>query len=153
MLFENVYSTLQIMQENKRLNKYPVTLNGIRTWWCQLLTGGGVSLHLLCDWLQMISETRRTSVETHFMSTVRADNFCPMDHLQCLKVNLLFISPFYIYFHFRFSVHRVFPERQPASSSSSSDSLWIKTTGATDGHKSNNMCFFFLFLYRALKER
>ena len=47
--------------------------------------GGGVSLHLPCDWLQMISETRRTSVETHFMSTVRADNFCPMDHLQCFE--------------------------------------------------------------------
>ena len=65
----------QIMQEIKRLNKSPVTLNGIRTWWCQFLARGRGSLHLPCVWLQMISETRRTSVETHFMSTVRADNF------------------------------------------------------------------------------
>ena len=67
-----------------------------------------------------------------------------------LKVNVPFISPFSVYFHFRFSVHRVFPERQPASSSSdslsySSAALWIKTTGATDGRKSYNARFFFFF--------
>ena len=27
--------------------------------------------------LQMISETQRISMVTHFMSTVHADNFCP----------------------------------------------------------------------------
>ena len=37
--------------------------------------------------LQMIFETQRTSVVTHFMSTVRADNFCPIDRTiwQCFE--------------------------------------------------------------------
>ena len=37
--------------------------------------------------LQMIFETRRTSMVTHFMSTVRADNFCPIDRTiwQCFE--------------------------------------------------------------------
>ena len=37
--------------------------------------------------LQMIFETRRTSMVTHFMSTVRADNFCPINRTiwQCFE--------------------------------------------------------------------
>ena len=69
------------MQENKRLKKYPLTLNGIKTWWCQLLARGGRWALFICRvfGLQMIFETQRTSMLTHFMSTVHADKFCPID--------------------------------------------------------------------------
>ena len=81
MLYENVYPTLQsFMQDNKRLKKYHLTLNGIKTWWCLLLVRGGWALCICRVFsLQMIFETQCTSMVTHFMSTVGANNFCLMD--------------------------------------------------------------------------
>ena len=78
LLYENVYSTLK---------KYPLTLNGIKTWWCQLLARGGALCICHVFGLQMIFEIQRTSVVTHFMSTVSADHFCPMDRTiwQCFE--------------------------------------------------------------------
>ena len=67
-----------------------------------------------------------------------------------MKVNLPFISPFSISFHFcfHFSLFAPFPSANPASCSSdslsySSATFWIKTTGATDGRISNNARYFF----------
>ena len=100
----------------------------------------------------MIFETRRTSMGTHFMSTVRADNFVlPTEpsggeskfavhksFLHFLSLSL-FSSPCFSW------------TANPASSSSSdslnysSATLWIKTTGAIDSRKSYNACFFFFF--------
>ena len=70
-----------------------------------------------------------------------------------LKVNFPFIKPF------TFQSTVFYPNANPASSSSdslsySSATLWIKTTGAIDGRKSNNVRFFFLIpsVNRALKK-
>ena len=48
--------------------------------------GSGLSASAMFG-LQMIFETRRTLMVTHFMSTVRADNFCPIERtiLQCFE--------------------------------------------------------------------
>ena len=107
--------------------------------------GGGALCICRVFGLQIISETRCPSTVTHFMSTVRADEFCPMDRTICsvFKVNLP-IFPF----TFAFQSTVFFPNANPASSSSdslsySSAALWIKTTGATDGRKSHNAHFFF----------
>ena len=62
----------------------------------------------------------------------------------------LVLSPFPFTFAFQSTVF--FPNANPASSSSdslsySSATLWIKTTGATDCRKSNNVRFFFIFIF------
>ena len=74
---------------NKRLKKYPLTLNGIKTWCCLLLAKDWRWALCICHvfGLQMIFETRRTSIVTLFMSTVHADNFCPINRTmwQCFE--------------------------------------------------------------------
>ena len=86
----------------------------------------------------------------HFMSTVCADNFCPIDRIiwQCFE------SEFAIHKSFRhflslslFSPPCFSQTANPASSSVSlsysSATLWIKTTGAIGGRKTNSARFFF----------
>ena len=91
--------------------------------------------------LQMIFETRRT----HFMLTVHADNFVlsTKPSGSVLKVNLTFINRFSISFHFRFSVHRVFPEHRPCFLLLLIPILILLPPSAIDRHKSNNARFFF----------
>ena len=112
--------------------------------------GGRWALCICCVFgLQMISETRRTSVVTHFMSTVRAYNLCPMDQTiwQCFE------SEFAINYSFLHFLSRCFsPNANPASTFSdslsySSAALWIKTSGDSDGHKSNNVHSFVKKIY------
>ena len=110
--------------------------------------GGALCICRVFGW-QMISEIRRPSVVTHFMSTVSADNFCPIDRTvwQCFESEFV-LFPFTFTFAFQSTVF--FPNTNPASSSSdslsySSAALWIKTTGASDGRKSNNALSFFFF--------
>ena len=73
--------------------------------------GGGVlSASAMCLASKWLSETRRTWMVTHFMSTVRADNFCPIDRTiwQCFESEFAVHKSF---LHFlSLSVHRVFPE-------------------------------------------
>ena len=79
------------------------------------------------------------------MSTVGVDNFC--HRLIHLEGNLLFISPFFISFHFCFWVFRVFPPTLilllliPFLILLLFFIIWIKT-GAIDGCKSNNVRSF-----------
>ena len=97
------------MQENKRLKKYPLTLNGINAWsWSGSIHAfgkggwGGWALYICRVFgLQMIFETRRTSMVTHFMSTVRANNFCPIDQTiwQCFESEFVIHKSFHK-FHF-----------------------------------------------------
>ena len=111
--------------------------------------------------LQIISETRHTSMVTHFISTVLADNFCPIDQTiwQCFesKFAVQVLSPFPFTFAFQSTVF--FLNANPASSSSvslsySSASLWFMAVDGICSLDPNNACFsFFFFLNRALIAR
>ena len=138
MLYENVYSTLQIMQEKKRLERYPLTLNGVKTWLCLLLVRRGRWALCICHvfGLQMISETRRTSVVTHFMSTVHADNFCHINQTIWQYSESEFAVPKSILHFLSLSLFSLFFSN--AIFSYSSATLWIKTIGAINGRKSKN---------------
>ena len=97
--------------------EYPLTLNGIKTWCLLLARGGGLS-DLPCVWLanDIWDSTyfNRNSCQTSCRQYVQITFVLWTEPSgRVLKVNLPFISPFSIYFHFRFSIHCFFPERQP----------------------------------------
>ena len=129
-----------------------LTLNGIRTWWCLLLARGARWALCICHvfGFQIIFETQRTSMVTHFMLTVGADNFCPMDRTiwQCFESKFAVHKSFLHFLSITlFSPPCFSRTANPASSSSDSLSysfatLWIKTTGPTNGRKSYNARFF-----------
>ena len=124
----------------KRLKKYPLTLNGIKTWWCLLLAraGGGLSASAMC-----LACKCRQYVQITFVPSTEPSG-------SVLKGNLTFISPFSIYAHFHFSVQRVGGKRPPCFFFFWFPFLafWIKTTGAIDGRKSYNAHFFFFYTKR-----
>ena len=111
--------------------------------------------------LQMIFETGCTSMVTNFMSTVCAVNFCPIDQTiwQCFEGEFAIHKSFLHFLSLSlFQSAMFFPNANPASSSSDSLSyfcttLWIKTTGAINGCKSNNAHFFLILsINRMLKK-
>ena len=104
--------------------------------------------------LQMISEARWTSVVTHFMSIVRADNFYPFDQTiwQFFKSEFAVRKSFIYFLSLSLFSPPCFSHANPASSSSSyslsysSATLLIKTTDAIDICKSNIAGFYFFLI-------
>ena len=105
------------------VNMEPADLIKI-SWWTWNSVGGWtwpikVNFVLFClcicsvFGLKMIFETQRTSVVLISCRQYVTSVLSTKPSGSVLKVNLPFISPFSISFHFRFSVHHVFPKRQP----------------------------------------